>query len=76
MTLTQNNAGDDLETRKVLWLRRNRGILTRLSQEFDLSYSMIASCFWGKTASGERRVERRFAELGAPGFTPEEVRAE
>lgn len=76
MTLAQINADGDLETRKVLWLRRNRGILTRLSQEFDLSYSMIAACFWGKTASGERRVERRFAELGAPGFDAEEVRTE
>lgn len=66
MSVTQQN--EELEQRRAFWLRKNRGVLVGLAREFGISEAMVGAVYWGRTNSGERRVERRLAGLGAPGF--------
>ena len=58
----------DLKDQRILWLRRNRGVLARLARKLDYSNEMIRSCFYGDATSKDNRIERELAKLGAPGF--------
>lgn len=57
-----------LKEKRVLWLRDNRGTLTRIAKKFALSRGYVAEVYWGQKRSGEGRIEDELLRLGAPGF--------
>lgn len=57
--------GPEIQVQK--WVRKNRGVLTRLAKEFDLSVTFIQAVTYGRTSSKDWRVESKLATLGCPG---------
>lgn len=57
----------------MFWLSQNRGILSRLAEEFEVTQPFVSRVFYGEARSGELRIERRLAELGVPGFSVQKV---
>jgi hypothetical protein len=57
--------GPEIQVQK--WVRGNRGVLTRLAKEFDLSVTFIQQVTYLRCKSLNGRVEARLAVLGCPG---------
>lgn len=57
-----------LETHKLLWLRRRRGVLKEVACQLrpPVSRQFVAQVYWGHKASA--RVARALRRLRAPGF--------
>lgn len=70
MTLTTKEPNAELtpDDLKMLWHAKNRGVLGRIGKQFGLSRTSVRRVFIGELQSGGRRVEKRLAELGCPGF--------
>ncbi len=58
----------DDQIKKTIWLRERRGILTQLAGIFQVSRPFVSQILHGKMRSKDLRIERRLAELKAPGF--------
>lgn len=57
--------GPEIQVQK--WVRNNRGVLTRLAKEFELSVTFIQQVTYGRLRSRDLRVENKLAALGCPG---------
>lgn len=57
-----------LKEKRVLWLRDNRGALTRIARKLAFSRGYVAEVYWGQKRSAEERIETELLRLGAPGF--------
>lgn len=57
-----------LKQLQMLWRAENRHAVTEVAERFGVSRVFVDKVFRGEMRSGERRVERRLAELGCPGF--------
>lgn len=60
---------EKLQQKRRYWLADNKGVITRTAREFGVSPVFVSDVLWGRRASKTGHVERRLAELGAPGFT-------
>jgi predicted XRE-type DNA-binding protein len=71
-TLAQiRDAQRQLRQQRILWLDdQPKGILTRIAEEFGVSQPFVSDVLHNRRTSAEGRIEKRLAELGAPGFTP------
>jgi hypothetical protein len=56
------------QIKKTVWLRERKGILTQLAEAFQVSRPFVSQILHGKMKSKDLRIERRLAELRAPGF--------
>ena len=72
MTKLSNNE----EQRKRYWLADNRGALARIAREENLTGVFVRDVFWGSRTSRSGSVERKLAEMNAPGFVNPIVEAE
>jgi hypothetical protein len=60
---------------RIVWLADNPGIITRVAEEHGVTQPFVSDVFHGRRKSRDSEIEKRFAELGAPGFTlPEDTR--
>jgi hypothetical protein len=57
-----------IEDRRVLWLSKHKGIIGHLANKFEVSRPFASMVWRGQMKSGERRIEKELARLGAPGF--------
>lgn len=66
-TITQATA-DRLRDQRLLWLRDNRGVLTRIAKELGVSQAFVRIVYHGGSQSRDGSIENELARLGAPGF--------
>lgn len=48
-----------------LWIRKNRGVCSRVARDLDLSHSFVRDVIYGHAKSAELRVEKALIESGA-----------
>lgn len=68
MNLTHEPLVVTAQDLRDLWRMKNHRVLLEIAGEFELSYTFVRKVFRGEMQSRDRRVERRLAELGCPGF--------
>lgn len=54
----------DLES-IYLWVKRNRGVCSRIAREFEVTPSFVRSVLYGFCGSSEKRIEYALIEAGA-----------
>lgn len=54
------------------WTARNPGIVAQIAREFDVSHGFVYDVMYKRRRSNFNRIEKRLAELGAPGFENEQ----
>ena len=62
------------ETENIyLWVKRNRGVCSRIAREFEVTPSFVRSVLYGFCGSSERRIEMALIGAGAT-FVRERIR--
>lgn len=51
--------------RVFLWIRKNRGVCSRIAKDLDLSHTFVRSVLYGHVRSSELRVEKALINAGA-----------
>lgn len=57
-----------IEVRRQQWRAENRGVLAKLARELGFSPPLVSDVFYKRRTTRTGELERRLAELGAPGF--------
>jgi hypothetical protein len=53
---------------RVLWIDKNRGVLTQIANELGVTQVFVGDVFHRRRNSSDGEVEKRLTEVGAPGF--------
>ena len=48
-----------------LWVKRNRGVCSRIAREFDVTPTFVRSVLYGFCGSTEKRIEHALIDAGA-----------
>ena len=59
-------AGSEKRERIVIWLHRNRGALTDIAAECDVSPQFVGMILRGERSSRDGEIERRLMQWKAP----------
>ena len=70
-TLTRAQAKLNMD--RDVWLAKNKGVLRRIASEFSVSAAFMTDIFRDRRNSRSGDIERRLAELGAPGFSEKQA---
>lgn len=68
LTTTLARLEGDIRKQQIVWVALNKGILTRIAEELEVSAPMVGDVLRGYRTSRDGRIEAKLASLGAPGF--------
>lgn len=67
MPVTVINTTELSESDQIfLWIKRNRGVCSRIARDFELTPTFIRSVLYGHSKSTDFRVEKALVASGAP----------